>query len=379
MPSSSMSKFAKTAVFPRIFVILGLSFIPLIGLIITLRTPTAQAMTINCSDSSWAVGTEANLNDAISCFNSKTSAGTYTISFTQNISLTTSSTDISNTHLSTGLLVEGNDFAIDGQDISGVRPFEVEADTAVAFQNITIMNGNVTDMGGGILNLQGTITITNSTLKSNSATSHGGGIENRGGTITIVNSTIMDNQAADGGGIFNDGIGSISIINSTLSHNSAVAGGGGAIFNIGSGAFSISHSTISHNSATFNGGGIFNLARQIDLDNSIIANSVSGGDCSDISDINSNGTNLDGDGSCGLSNSGDISNQDPLLGPLQDNGGDTWTHSLLEDSPAIDAGNSLLIEDQRDESRPQGSSPDIGAVEVEATEFKIFMPLIYSP
>ena len=47
---------------------------------------------------------------------------------------------------------------------------------------------------------------------------------------------------------------------------------------------------------------------------------------------------------------------DPLLGPLHNNGGPTWTHALLPGSPAIDNGNSfgcldnnihLLTTDQR--------------------------------
>src|SRR5206468_7430049 len=35
---------------------------------------------------------------------------------------------------------------------------------------------------------------------------------------------------------------------------------------------------------------------------------------------------------------GDQINTDPMLGPLQDNGGPTFTHTLLPGSPAIDAG-----------------------------------------
>jgi len=35
---------------------------------------------------------------------------------------------------------------------------------------------------------------------------------------------------------------------------------------------------------------------------------------------------------------GDQINTDPMLGPLQDNGGPTFTHALLPGSPAIDAG-----------------------------------------
>jgi hypothetical protein len=71
----------------------------------------------------------------------------------------------------------------------------------------------------------------------------------------------------------------------------------------------------------------------------------------------------------GWVNAGDVTTDllgvDPLLGPLQDNGGPTWTHALLQGSPAIDAGDPVGApsEDQRGVPRPQGRSVDIGAFE----------------
>jgi hypothetical protein len=51
------------------------------------------------------------------------------------------------------------------------------------------------------------------------------------------------------------------------------------------------------------------------------------------------GYNLSSDNGGGfLTGPGDQINTDPLLGPLQDNGGPTFTHELLPGSPAIDAG-----------------------------------------
>ena len=69
---------------------------------------------------------------------------------------------------------------------------------------------------------------------------------------------------------------------------------------------------------------------------------------------------------------------DPLLGPLQNNGGPTLTHALLSGSPAIDQGRSFgVTTDQRGHPRPYDFSPianatggdgtDIGAFELDAT------------
>ncbi|MEM8530647.1 MAG: choice-of-anchor Q domain-containing protein [Chloroflexota bacterium] len=70
---------------------------------------------------------------------------------------------------------------------------------------------------------------------------------------------------------------------------------------------------------------------------------------------------------------GDLVDVDALLGTLEDNGGLTPTHALLEGSPAIDSGNPALPEssesacqatDQRGTTRPQGTQCDIGAFEL---------------
>ena len=65
---------------------------------------------------------------------------------------------------------------------------------------------------------------------------------------------------------------------------------------------------------------------------------------------------------------------DPRLTPFQNNGGPTFTHALMEDSPAINAGNTTLavdkqgnplLTDQRGFTRLYGPSVDIGAYEFE--------------
>ena len=89
----------------------------------------------------------------------------------------------------------------------------------------------------------------------------------------------------------------------------------------------------------------------------------------------SDGYNLIGDrtGSSGFTATGDIVGTstdpiDPRLGSLDANGGPTQTHALLEDSPAIDAGDPTVLDtdpttDQRGLPRVSGARVDIGAFE----------------
>jgi hypothetical protein len=77
------------------------------------------------------------------------------------------------------------------------------------------------------------------------------------------------------------------------------------------------------------------------------------------------------DGAGILTGPGDQINTDPMLGPLQDNGGPTFTHALLPGSPAIDAGDPSFAPppsfDQRGPGfdRVSGSRIDIGSFEVQ--------------
>jgi hypothetical protein len=67
----------------------------------------------------------------------------------------------------------------------------------------------------------------------------------------------------------------------------------------------------------------------------------------------------------------DLLNVDPKLGPLQDNGGPTWTMALLPGSPAIDAGNNALLPPgvQYDQRGPGFLRIVNGTVDIGAYEF----------
>jgi hypothetical protein len=229
---------------------------------------------------------------------------------------------------------------------------------------------------GGAITNEGTLTVSNSTVSGNIASStrggsSGGGIVNDG-TLLLNNSTVSGNSASStrssGGGIENTG--SATISNSTFNRNSAVDIGG-AIESPEGSTLKINNSTFSRNTAG-TGGAISTYNAPVTLQNSIVANNT-GGDCNGT--VTSNGYNLSSDDTCNFSGPGDLSNTDPMLGPLQNNGGPTKTMALDSGSPAIDAGNPagctdglghLLKTDQRGKPRPDKEDTtgcDIGAFE----------------
>jgi hypothetical protein len=114
----------------------------------------------------------------------------------------------------------------------------------------------------------------------------------------------------------------------------------GGVSNRGGNAISeISNSTFNGNSAGSGGGSIHNAAATVELIDTILkAGAVGGNILNESGTITSDGYNLSDDDAGGyLTGPGDQINTDPMLGPLQDNGGSTFTHALLLGSPAIDA------------------------------------------
>ena len=223
--------------------------------------------------------------------------------------------------------------AIDGNTTS--RVFQTATGETVSISGLTIRNGQGGE-GGAILNADtATLTIINSTLNGNTA-GFGGGVFNSG-TLTITNSTFSSNMASEGGGIYNSGGGVLTISNSTFSGN-AVSETGGGIFNIGT--LQVANSTVSDNSAAFLAGGVLNF-NNLEIGNTILNRGASGVSIYSNGDglVTSLGYNISSDDGSGiLTGPGDQINTDPMLGPLQDNGGSTFTHALLPGSPAINAG-----------------------------------------
>ena len=185
-----------------------------------------------------------------------------------------------------------------------------------------------------------------------------------------------------GGAIFNDG-GEVELSDSTFTANTAAGGAGGgnaqagsgfggAIFNY-NGNLSVLNCTIASNAAS-NGNGIFNLgdgeSSTAILINTIISPATNALVYFDQS-IDGGTAVSAGDGDIIASSNGFggtvVSNADPQLGPLADNGGPTETMLPAESSPAIAAGDAAAAagesSDQRGYPRVVDSTVDIGAVE----------------
>ncbi len=283
---------------------------------------------------------------------------------------------------------------------------------SVTLNNCTL-TGNTATTGGAIGIGSGTLTIEDCTLTNNTANGFGGG--GSGGAISasftamktfIRRSTISGNTAASGAGgvyiygsTYQSGISLVedctisnnktpgdggglalkgnanTVRNCTISGNTAGRGGGIALI-IG-GTAVIQNSTIVYNTATvvFGAGGGISASvaiPQIFLESSIVSKNTapSGPDIAAAGTVTHKTSSIFS--SAGVSSFNDLGGnrpfgEEPLLGPLDDNGGPMLTHKLLPGSPVIDQGSNpaLLVNDQRGigYARVYGPAADMGALE----------------
>ena len=176
-----------------------------------------------------------------------------------------------------------------------------------------------------------------------------------------------------GGGVY-DSIGTLTVTNTTISGNHGALWGGG-IYNDYQTNLNVTNSTISDNSSSLTGGAIYNFEGAAQIGDSVLNAGGSGGTSfNNGGTFSSLGYNLASDNGGGvLTGPGDQINTDPVLGPLQDNGGPTFTHALLPGSPAINAGDPNFTPppdyDQRGPGFPRvvNDRVDIGSFEVQPT------------
>jgi CSLREA domain-containing protein len=276
----------------------------------------------------------------------------------------------------------------------GIAMFE---NTRVTMTTATIRNNeSQTNHGGGLLAIGNAIVeATNSAFTGNEAAFDGGGLwvnagasvldrvtisgnqaeRNGGGIIaqnmTIRSSTISGNTAGNlGGGVAGAQNGPFVLSNSTVSGNQALEGGGIASV----GPMTIRNVTVALNLASNDGGGVSAQAGgNINLGNTLLGSNQAAGapeSCAALAggSFVSNGGNLSQDSSCtALTMLTDKPGVPAGLdAALQNNGGQTHTHALLEGSGAINAGIDVgATTDQRGYNLV--GADDIGAFEFGAT------------
>jgi CSLREA domain-containing protein len=272
---------------------------------------------------------------------------------------------------------------------------------------VTVMDSTLSQniahqSGGGIYNYYGLLTVVNSTLSQNTADQNGGGIANDDGTVKVSTSAIFGNGSRVGGGIYSVGIYPdtyVYVINGTISQNYANYNGGG-IYMSGKGLTALYNTSVIDNDADHDrdqyggiGGGVYSEAgSRVIVVNTLIAgntllNAPIYNDCSGMLEVYGMNLLFDETG-CTFSGNGSASWGIISLtgiGPLQNNGGPTRSHALLEGSVAIDSTydslgcvnetGALLTTDQRGAPRPVGPRCDIGAFEYNPARY-IFLPFV---
>jgi hypothetical protein len=265
---------------------------------------------------------------------------------------------------------------------------------SLTISNSTISGNSTPGSGGGIYVVGRPMSITDCVISGNTAGNDGGGISFFNGAAipsTLTRCTVANNTSTGyGGGISLPRKGLVTVSDSTIAGNQASRGAGIYVVAgnlLGGATLALQSSTVAGNQAAGAGSGLYvsgplSAVTHVTLTDTLVAGNTGGADVSGPV-LSTSAFNLigNGDGSSGLVN-GATGNQvgttaapiDPLLGPLQDNGGLTPTMALLSGSPAIDAGSNTNIpaQDQRGPgfARATGAGIDIGAFEAPAATFQ---------
>jgi hypothetical protein len=232
-------------------------------------------------------------------------------------------------------------------------------DCAIINNTVGAGTGPLPWRGGGVCNDGGVLYMNRCTVTGNTAGYFGGGVftrktfEGDSGLAVLTNCTISGNQAAlAGGGVYCEPDATVRLLNVTIAYNHAT------------GPFSLG------------GGYADGSISSMHFKNCIVANNTAGN--TDYNNgyqklgtgIYSEGYNIDSENvpvSRYFDQPTDQAGVNPLLGPLQNNGGQTSTHAITASSPAFNRGTCAGAPptDQRGITRPQGTYCDIGAFELQ--------------
>ncbi len=344
-----------------------------------------------------ACDADCSLREAVSAANATPGAvlipaGTYTLSGAAGNN-TNASGDLD---VTTGMAIYGagaGQTVIDAANVDRVihgDPFNGSR-ASVTLGDVTLLDGQVTGDGGGLLAMGlGNYTdldtviiesaiasgngggirmmargrMVRTVVRGNRAGLAGGGINAPGNSSAIVeirDSTIESNASlatatAGGGGLHSTAV--TEIVNSTIHGNTANFHGGGLHF-LSTGSPALRSATVSGNTSdndgngTGAGGGIrFDGSGAISVRNSVLADNTSAAapDCSNAgtATLVTAFSHLEATaGACAFAGTGDVTGSDPGLEPLANNGGPTRTRSIVASSPLVDGGDPTGCADRQ--------------------------------
>lgn len=304
--------------------------------------------------------------------------------------------------LQRGIIGISNNLTIDASALSNgveivasanAQIFSIGTAISVEMKNLTLSGGSTNSAGGAIFS-SGSLTLRQVTFSGNTASSGGALYSGSSALVlegcTFVNNTATGSNFSRGGALAVAGAGgSVAMANCTFTGNSAPTGAAMSLESNNNNFSTMDHCTVSGNTVSGNTGNpsatpsaiFIGSIGNLRVNNSIVANNAA-----DFPDIivqagstlatgigPAAGTNLIGrnDGVSAVFPTGPLVGTiaapvSPLLGALASNGGSTRTMLPPNDSPVRDAGtSSTTTVDQRGVTRPKGSAPDLGAVEID--------------
>jgi len=234
-------------------------------------------------------------------------------------------------------------------------------------QMVSITGLTFASATGGAIDNAGTMVIANCTFSDNQGM--GGGAISNSGTLMVTNSTFYGNLAriTEGGAIYS--IGTLAVSNSTFYGNTAYKGGAIAA----NGKSQITYSTFKNNNLD-SGSSSIKGTKDTVIKASIIESNSKSLNCEGL--ITDGGDNLQWPAPSTLNdlqaNCVGIPVGDPKLGPLQDNGGPTFTMAIQTGSAATGKISSSKCpkEDQRGFAltlKGSNAKCDIGAFQIIVT------------